>query len=164
MMMPKVFVGMADMKIAKPPDVLVTLGLGSCVGIVLHDTLSKLSGMVHIMLPSSKSITYPLVEEQPLKFADSGIMCLISKMEEAGARRENLVAKIAGGAHLFDSGKPVNETVGHRNIQSCMNTLSMSSIAVVAKDVGGNKGRTIEFDTVTGELQVKTLGGVKTVI
>lgn len=163
-MMPKIFVGMADMKLANPPDILVTLGLGSCVGIVLQDTFSKLSGMVHIMLPDSKFITYTSTSDQPLKFADSGIISLISKMEEAGAQRERIIAKIAGGAHLFDMNKCDNESVGLRNVQSSIQTLAANNIVLAARETGGNKGRTIEFDTTTGELHIKTLGGITTVI
>lgn len=162
--MPKVFVGMADMKLANPPDILVTLGLGSCVGIVLQDTSSKLSGMVHIMLPDSKFITYTATSDQPLKFADSGILSLIKEMEAAGAKRECMIAKIAGGAHLFDVHRVDNESVGLRNVQSSIHTLAENNIALVARETGGNKGRTIEFDTVTGELHIKTLGGVTTII
>jgi chemotaxis protein CheD len=32
------------------------LGLGSCIGICLYDPISKVSGMAHIMLPSSQAI------------------------------------------------------------------------------------------------------------
>ena len=49
-------VNMADIKICRPPDMLKTLGLGSCVGVVIYDKRSHISGMAHIMLPDSKYI------------------------------------------------------------------------------------------------------------
>jgi len=49
-------VGMADLNIVESPGVLLTLGLGSCVGIALYDTEKQIAGLAHIMLPSSKSI------------------------------------------------------------------------------------------------------------
>ena len=49
-------VGMADLKIAKSPDVLITLGLGSCIGLVLYDPVTKIGGMLHYMLPDSTKL------------------------------------------------------------------------------------------------------------
>ncbi|PKM57166.1 MAG: chemotaxis protein CheD, partial [Firmicutes bacterium HGW-Firmicutes-3] len=49
-------VGMADLNSCKSPDVLTTLGLGSCVGIILYDPITKVSGLAHVMLPDSTQI------------------------------------------------------------------------------------------------------------
>ena len=46
-------VGMADLKVGKSPDVLTTLGLGSCVGVAIYDPVTKISGLLHCMLPDS---------------------------------------------------------------------------------------------------------------
>ena len=48
-------VGIADMNIAKAPNTIRTSGLGSCVGVVLYDERSKIAGLIHVMLPDSKS-------------------------------------------------------------------------------------------------------------
>ena len=40
-------VGMADLNVCKAPDVITTLGLGSCIGLVLYDPVTKVGGMVH---------------------------------------------------------------------------------------------------------------------
>ena len=91
-------VGMADLKVAQHPAILTTLGLGSCVGIVLYDIKRKTVGMAHIMLPSSKIAS---ANTNRAKFADTGITDLLEGMIRLGARREDIIAKIAGGAQMF---------------------------------------------------------------
>ena len=82
-------VGMADLKVCKLPDSLITLGLGSCVGICLYDSITKVSGMAHIMLPDSKQMTR---DKNPAKYADTGIDLLIHDMIQLGADRKRLKA------------------------------------------------------------------------
>ena len=92
-------VGMADLKVAKSPDVLVTLGLGSCIGLVLYDPVTKIGGMVHYMLPDSTKLKN---NTNIAKFGDTGTAELLRQMLAAGANRRRLVAKIAGGACMFE--------------------------------------------------------------
>ena len=94
-------VGMADSNVCISPNAITTLGLGSCVGIVLYDPIRKIAGMVHVMLPDSTKI---INNENKAKFADTGIDLLISQMLSIGAERRSLVAKIAGGAQMFAFG------------------------------------------------------------
>ena len=92
-------VGMADLKICKAPDALTTIGLGSCIGIALYDPSTKISGLAHIMLPDSTQIRN---NSNIAKFADTGIQKLYDDMIKAGANKARLVAKIAGGAKMFE--------------------------------------------------------------
>jgi chemotaxis protein CheD len=85
-------VGMADLNVCISPNALTTLGLGSCVGIVLYDPVRKIAGLVHIMLPDSTKI---INNENKAKFADTGIDALILRMTALGANRRDLLAKIA---------------------------------------------------------------------
>ncbi|MDD4833670.1 MAG: chemotaxis protein CheD, partial [Lutispora sp.] len=85
-------VGMADLNCVYAPNILTTLGLGSCVGICLHDRETKISGMVHIMLPYSFQIKN---NSNPAKFADTGISKLLEDMLKMGAKKTKLVSKIA---------------------------------------------------------------------
>lgn len=91
-------VGMADLKVCKCPDALTTLGLGSCVGVALYDPVTKISGLLHCMLPDSTAIRN---NSNIAKFADTGIDELIKQMVALGANRGRLVAKIAGGAQML---------------------------------------------------------------
>ena len=91
-------VGMADLNICKTPNVITTLGLGSCIGLTFYDPVRKMGGMVHYMLPDSTLIRN---NTNIAKFADTGIQELLKRVLEAGASRTRLVAKIAGGAKMF---------------------------------------------------------------
>jgi chemotaxis protein CheD len=149
-------VGMADYKISEHPGVLTTLGLGSCVGIALYDTSSKIVGLAHIMLPSSINARDKM---NVAKFADTAIDSLIRDMEKLGAKKEKLVAKLAGGAQMFAfHGRDDIMRVGLRNIQASKEKLQELGIPIIAEDTGGNYGRTIEFYSDDGRLLVKTIG------
>lgn len=155
-------VGMADLKVTSAPNVLSTLGLGSCIGICLYDPTSKVTGLAHIMLPSSKAIRN---NENVAKFADTAIIKLIDDMGKVGANRRRLIAKIAGGAQMF-SFSTSNDTmkIGLRNAEAVRQALGELRIPIKADDTGGNYGRTIEFYSDTGVLLIKTIGhGVKEV-
>ncbi|MEG1687139.1 MAG: chemotaxis protein CheD, partial [Angelakisella sp.] len=108
-------VGIADLNVAKSPEVLVTYALGSCVGICLYDANARVGGLVHIMLPDSTQIFGG--SQQLNKFADTGIAELIKRMEALGARRTFMKAKIAGGAQMFAAiSNSAIANIGNRNV------------------------------------------------
>jgi chemotaxis protein CheD len=149
-------VGMADMNICVSPDAITTLGLGSCVGIVLYDPVRKIAGMVHVMLPDSTKITK---NENKAKFADTGIDFLIKSMIDQGADRRTLIAKIAGGAQMFAFSSNMDiMRIGDRNVEATKKKLSELGISLRAEDTGKDYGRTIEFYPETGELYIKSIG------
>ncbi|MDF2522172.1 MAG: chemotaxis protein CheD [Clostridia bacterium] len=149
-------VGMADMNCTKSPGVLTTLGLGSCVGICLYDTSTKISGMVHIMLPSSLQIKN---NSNTAKFADTGIVKLLEEMQKLGANRSKIVSKIAGGAQMFNFTDASDiMRIGARNVAATKEMLNSLNIPILAEDTGGSYGRTIELYAETGILLIKTIG------
>lgn len=155
-------VGMADLNVASYPDALTTLGLGSCVGLCLYDSIAKIAGMIHVMLPYSAN---GVGESNPAKYADTGIPLLIKKMEEKGASKTRITAKLAGGAQMFGF-KPENDIIqiGKKNIAATKDILQNLSIRITAEDTGGSCGRTIEFYSSDGSLLIKTIGqGTKTI-
>ena len=154
-------VGMADLNVSKTPDLLTTLGLGSCVGICLYDKLKKVAGLAHIMLPSSKEIKN---NSNKAKFADSGIDELIALMAKEGANKNNLIAKIAGGSQMFNFNSQNDMLrIGERNVNATKVKLKELNIRIIAEDTGGNFGRTIVFDSDDGSLNIRTIGhGEKT--
>lgn len=150
-------VGMADLKICKAPDGLITLGLGSCVGIAIRDPLTKIGGLVHIMLPDSKAIVNNNGVKE--KFADTGIEELVQQMVALGANRNRLVAKIAGGATMFQlQGRSDIMKIGERNIQASINKLNEMNIALLSQDTGANYGRTVTFYPESGEFHIRAIG------
>lgn len=150
-------VGMADLKTCTMPDGLTTLGLGSCVGVVLYDPVTKVSGLLHLMLPDSTRIKN---NQNVAKFADTGIVELCEQMKKMGAVQSRLVAKIAGGAQMFSFGNNTNDivSVGKKNVEATKTILARMGIKLVAEDTGLNYGRTIIFDSVTGKLMIRSVG------
>jgi len=148
-------VGIADMNLVKQPQTIRTSGLGSCVGVVLYDEHKKIAGLLHVMLPDSslaKSGSF-----NRAKFADTGIYGLMELLKLEGVRPMSLKAKIAGGAQMFQFGSSDTIRIGPRNIEAVKNELKRFSIPIVAEDVGGSSGRTIEFDPLTSMLSIRTV-------
>ena len=149
-------VGMADLNICKSPDVITTLGLGSCIGLTLYDPVTKIGGMVHYMLPDSTQVRN---NENIAKFADTGIDELLKKVVAAGASRQRLVAKIAGGAKMFETtGVSAIGNIGARNAEAAKQILKQKGIRLVAEDTGLNYGRTVELHCETGDFHIKAVG------
>lgn len=149
-------VGMADLNVCAAPDAITTLGLGSCVGIVLYDPVKKLAGMVHVMLPDSTKIIH---NENKAKFADTGINELLDRLVKLGASRSRITAKIAGGAQMFGFQNASDLLrVGEKNVEATKLQLQKLKIPILAQDTGANYGRTIEFYPETGELLIKSVG------
>lgn len=150
-----IIIGMAELGVVKAPQKITTLGLGSCIGLTLYDTINKIGGMVHIVMPSSG--------KQPgivrAKFADTGVDELLTQMLRAGANRSSIVAKLAGGAHMFGN-RQRDDTlkVGVRNAYNTKIALLRLKIPILAEDVGGSYGRTIELNPEDGSLLIKTVG------
>ena len=154
-----IVLGMADLTVirATSPVKLVTLGLGSCIGLVVYDAAAKVAGMAHIMLPNSRGLTG---SEKVGKFADTAVPAIIEQMLKLGAVKSRIKAKIAGGAQMFSlPGMSADFlTVGAKNVSETRQRLARLGIFIAASDTGGNKGRTIEFSTSNWMLKVKTLG------
>ena len=149
-------VGMADLNICKAPDMITTLGLGSCIGIAVYDPVLKIGGLAHIMLPDSTQMRN---NSNIAKFADTGIEELIRRVVMAGANKRRLVAKIAGGAKMFEvSGLSTVGNVGERNAQASRAKLKQLGILLLAEDTGLNFGRTVELYPETGEFRIKAVG------
>lgn len=156
-------VGISDLNIAKAPDTIRTLGLGSCVGIVIYDLTVQIAGLAHIMLPDSTTSNEKEINKH--KYADTAIKLLIEMLVENKARKHVLKAKIAGGAQMFQFNTESEAMrIGPRNIEAVTQILEKKRIPIVASDVGGNNGRTIEFDPSTGDLYIRTVNEGESII
>lgn len=146
-------VGISDYKVTEAPNTLITLGLGSCVGIALYDQRTKVGGLIHIMLPDSSSFADT---SNWVKFADLAIPKVAEEI--ASGRPHTLVAKIAGGASMFQfkTSSPGLE-IGRRNIEMVRKTLADLSIPILGEHVAGNTGRTMIVDLETFEVSVRLI-------
>lgn len=151
-----VLVGMADYKLCSPPDKLITLGLGSCMGVALYSEHSKWCALAHIMLPDSKKIS---LYENRKKFADTCLLDMYKELKLHVGGTAHFCAKIAGGARMFAYDLD-NEllNINEQNIQAVHEFLKEYKISIMAEDIGKNFSRTIIFDPERAVLHIKALG------
>lgn len=157
----KHIVGVADMKIsAKKGDLIVTHALGSCLGITIHDPVACVGGMLHVMLPLS-TIDSAKAAENPCMFVDTGVPKLFIECYKAGARKERLEVKVAGGACV--NGNTANDyfQIGKRNFTMLRKLLWKNGVLLKASDVGGSFPRTMSLEIGNGEVILKMNGNQK---
>ncbi len=149
-------VGISDMKVSQDPeDVLITYSLGSCVGLTLYDPVAKVGGLVHCMLPLSR-IDPEKAKANPYMFTDTGTQNLIQSMFDLGARREHLIAKVAGASNLLDTKRMFR--IGERNYTVLRKVLWKNNILIASEDVGGAKSRTLSLYMKDGRSTIRTKG------
>ncbi|MFD2443546.1 chemotaxis protein CheD [Bacillus sp. CGMCC 1.16607] len=149
-------VGISELKVIKSPSTIRTSGLGSCVGVVVYDQTVQIAGLAHVMLPDSS--LSKVAGMNIAKYADTAVKELISQLMKSGARMGNLKAKLAGGAQMFQFTTSSDVMrIGPRNVDAVKKELQDLRIPVIAEDVGGNSGRTIEFNPKTCMLEIRTV-------
>ena len=142
------------MDVAIEGEVLVTLGLGSCVAVMLHDPVARVAGLAHVLLPDEPASRD---RSNPAKFATTAVPALIASMAERGARPDRLVARLAGGASMFRALLTQNSTpTGERNVAAAREALRAAGVPVVAEDVGLEHGRSILLHA-DGRAEVSTV-------
>ncbi|MCH7655636.1 MAG: chemotaxis protein CheD [Chloroflexi bacterium] len=147
-------VGLGEIRVSKgADDVLVCLGLGSCVALCYHDPVAKVSGMAHIVLPSSEGRTLTA----PGKFADTAVPALVEAMTKAGGLKSRLQVRIAGGAQMTMASEASGIfSIGISNIEATKSALRRAGLRVAAEDTGGSAGRTVRLAARSGEVVVNT--------
>lgn len=147
-------VGIAEFAISEDvEETLVTHSLGSCIGVALHDPRAHIAGLVHCMLPLSR-MNPARALENPCVFTDTGVGTLLQEMFDRGAKRELIVAKVAGAASSLDEGGFFR--IGERNYAVLRKILWKNGILIASEDVGGASTRTLFLETGTGRVVVKT--------
>lgn len=154
-----VVVGISDCKVTRDASaVLVTYALGSCIAVAMHDPVTKVSGLLHYMLPES-AIDTNKAEQNPFMFADTGIPRLLDAVKAAGADGKRMVVRLTGGAQVLDSQGVFQ--IGKRNYLAARRILWKAGILIAAEAVGGEVSRTTRLDAATGRLWVREGGGAE---
>lgn len=142
---------------AQPDEELVSMGLGSCVGVALLDCERAVAGLAHVMLPVANA-----AYSAPAKFADRAIPALLACVERLGARRDAMIAVLAGGAQMFNAGSGApGLDLGARNEAAVRDALIDAGIPVRAAATGGGRGRTVRVRVGDAHVSVKEAGGVE---
>jgi chemotaxis protein CheD len=151
-----IVVRVAELEVAGRGSVLVTIGLGSCVAIALHDPVVGVGGLAHVLLPSPSLSRRD--DAGPGRFPQTAVPVLVERMAALGASPRRLTARIVGGAAMFTNLMPVGTIqMGERNAVASRQALLAHGIAVVGEDLGGDYGRTVRLDAGTGRLDISSL-------
>jgi len=154
-----VVVGVGDCRHALDgSDTLVTYALGSCIAVGIWDPVSKVTGLLHFMLPESRSEIGASASEHPYRYADTGTPLLFRKAYELGAEKRRLQVYLAGGASVVDDGGFFQ--VGKRNHTAIRKLLWKAGVLVHGEDVGGTYPRTVRLDASSGTFVISTPGKV----
>jgi chemotaxis protein CheD len=145
---------------AQPGDQLITYALGSCLGIAIHDPVAGVGGLLHIMLPLS-TIDPEKASKNPYMFVDTGVPKLFLSCYQAGAQKQRLLIKVAGGASVHGDDNADQFQIGKRNFVMLQKLLWKNGLLVKACDVGGSYSRTMMLDVASGEVTLKTHAGTK---
>jgi chemotaxis protein CheD len=152
-------IGMGELVVSKDPsDVLACIGLGSCIAMCVWDPSARIGGVAHMLLPTSRSNAEMI--SAPAKYITVGVPNLINRMIKNGASRNNLIVKITGGARMLNiPGENNILDIGQRNIGEIRATLKRENIPLVAEDVGGTSGRSMQLFLDNGRILVRSLTG-----
>lgn len=153
--MSQIVVRVAELQAGTGDDVLVTVGLGSCVAIVLYDATVRVGGLAHILLPSP---ALSRERDQPGKFPQTAVPALLAAMEARGAAARRITARLAGGASMFATlSAPGTIQMGERNVVAARQALSARNVPVTGEAVGGDYGRTVRLSVADGVVEISSV-------
>ena len=150
-------VKVADWAVGGAGTLLSTIGLGSCVAIVLHDPAARLGALAHVLLPD-RSLSRD--GSNPAKFPQSALPLLLDELRKLGSRggAGALVARVVGGASMFGQLLPAGGiNMGERNVDATRRVLEAAGVRIVGQDTGGDYGRSVFFDVGEGSVLVRSL-------
>ena len=151
----EIIVKVADLRVGTGTDVLVTIGLGSCVGIVLYDATARVGGLAHVLLPSP---ALGRQDSHPAKFPQTAVPLLLEQMGERGASLRRISARLFGGASMFSGlGAPGTIQMGERNLVASRQALHHNGVAIVSEATGGDFGRTVRLWVADGRVEVSSV-------
>ena len=151
----EIIVRVADLRAGSGSDVLVTIGLGSCVAILLYDATARVGGLAHVLLPSP---ALSRKDGNAAKFPQTAVPRLVELMCEKGASIRRMSARLVGGASMFTGlGAPGTIQMGERNIVASRQALHHQGIAIVGEATGGDFGRTVRLSVSDGRVEISSV-------
>lgn len=148
-------VKVADYAVGSDEQTLTTIGLGSCVAILLYDAVARVGGLAHVLLPNESMARD---RSNPAKFPTSAVALLLAEMTRLGADTRRVRAKLVGGASMFASLLPSGGiNIGERNVVAARQALAEANVPVVAEEIGSDHGRSVHFHLDDGRVEVRSL-------
>jgi len=152
--------GLGEKAVSRDPqDILVSYGLGSCLGISMIDPVIHMAGLVHAVLPESMNGSEKADPITNFKYVDWGIENLLAEMIKGGANRSRIIVRMVGGANILIAPGHTNTfDIGTRNIEKAHITFQRLNLKVAAEEVGGNTGRTVRVYVADNRVTVRVIG------
>jgi chemotaxis protein CheD len=151
----EIIVKVADLRAGAGQDILMTIGLGSCVAIMLHDPVARVGGLAHVLLPS------PALSRKDgnlAKFPQTAVPRLLELMATPGASTRRMSGRLVGGASMFSGlGTPGTIQMGERNVVASRQALHQAGIAIVGEATGGDFGRTVRLWVADGRVEISSV-------
>jgi chemotaxis protein CheD len=152
-------VGIAEMRVSKSAeDIITTHALGSCLAVTVYDPVARVGGMIHAMLPLSRFQSESAVKN-PCTFIDTGVPRLFTECYKAGALKQRVIVKVAGGAAIQMAEGKDQFRIGEANFSLLQRLLEKNGVVMCAHDVGGNRWRTVSLSLADGRVLVTTEEG-----
>jgi len=156
----EVRVKVADYSVAAD-GLITTIGLGSCVAIVLYDSVARVGGLAHVLLPEE---SMSRDRTNPAKFPATAVPLVLEQMQKLGALPGRVRAKIAGGASMFSNFSSANVggggggiNIGERNVAAVRQALAARRIEIIGEDTGSDHGRSVYFYLADGRVEVRSV-------
>lgn len=155
MTVPRQLIGVGEFAVARGSGTLVTLGLGSCVAIVLYDPGNRGAGMAHVLLPSA---AMSRLRDAPGRYPATAVPALVEALVDLGCDPARLTGRLVGGASMFTNLTPPGALqMGERNVLAAREALTNHGIPLIGELVGGDHGRSVTLSVDTGRLEVSSV-------
>lgn len=141
---------------SRNPAIVETI-LGSCVAVCLYDAEAKIGGMNHILLPGKADMQF---FDSSARYGINAMELLINRIMTLGGRRDRLLAKVFGGAHVLPS-ISLRNGMGAKNAEFVLEFLELEGFTVVSSDLGGFDTRRVYFHTDNGDVFLKRIPPVR---
>lgn len=150
---PRRIVAISELEAARAPALLSAIALGSCVAVILYDSEAKIGGLAHVLVPSPH--VGRVRPDQPGRSAQTAVPALLSALVRLGATLPCLSARLVGGASMFAALQPAGTIqMGERNVHAAREALRRQGIRLAGEVVGGDFGRSVDFDVGSGQVTV----------
>ena len=138
-------------------DTLVVYPVCAGLAVTAYDTASRVGGVLHFTQPDSKDDP-ERAKLFPSMFADTGLDAFLWELFKSGASRKSLIIKLAGGAAMFVGKVGANK----KNVLAAKRLLWKHNLVVAGESTGGTVGIHLKLEMATGDVTVKSSGGVLT--
>ena len=114
--------------------------LGSCVAIMFYDKNTKVKGMNHFLLPATEN------SNEDMKYGLYSVEAMLNEMYKLGCKKENMAAKISGGADIMNITSMV-KSIGQRNVEFSHTFCKSEGFRILSDHTRGKEGRVILMGT-----------------